>query len=212
MKAEEWDHSTNSSAMSGYLGGIRTTRKWYCLALACMRLIWDRLPQHCRTALETTERYVERQASNSDRARARALLTQGLSPVETATYWASCAPTDINPAGRGILYQVREILAAGQPAEAARTADRELGRLLREIFPNPFREVRIEPAWLRWSDGAVRHIAETINDEGDFARVPILADALEEAGCTDEHLLGHLRAGGPHVRGCWVVDLLIGTK
>ena len=79
---------------------------------------------------------------------------------------------------------------------------------LRCIFGNPFRPARVEPSWLRWGDGAVRRIAETINDEGDFARVGVLADALQDAGCDDERLLAHLRDPGPHVRGCWVIDLL----
>jgi hypothetical protein len=69
--------------------------------------------------------------------------------------------------------------------------------------------VTIDPAWLRWNEGTVRKIAETIRDTRDFGRLPVLADALEDAGCADAELLDHCRAGGPHVRGCWVVDLLL---
>jgi hypothetical protein len=58
----------------------------------------------------------------------------------------------------------------------------------------------------------VLHLATAIYEESAFDRLPILADALEEAGCTDVELLGHLRGPGPHVRGCWVVDLITGKK
>jgi hypothetical protein len=71
---------------------------------------------------------------------------------------------------------------------------------------------RVDLACLEWNGGTVRKLAEAIQDSQDFGRLPILADALEEAGCTDAELLDHCRAGGPHVRGCWVVDLLLRKK
>jgi hypothetical protein len=61
-----------------------------------------------------------------------------------------------------------------------------------------------------WNDGTIAKLAEAIYEEWAFDRLPILADALEEAGCTSEELLTHCRAGGEHVRGCWAVDLLLG--
>src|SRR5271165_2445493 len=104
MPAEEWDRSTDHKAMHSALLQIRTTRKWYCYALACVRLIWDQIPQRLRPVIEVTERYVERRATNSDRAGARALckppstLEWAIDPgseAEWAVYWASAAPTDI---------------------------------------------------------------------------------------------------------------------
>jgi hypothetical protein len=85
-------------------------------------------------------------------------------------------------------------------------------RLLRDIFGNPFQPVSIEPGWLAWNDGAVVKLAESIYTERAFDRLPILADALEDAGCTDAAVLDHCRGPGPHVRGCWVVDLLFGKE
>jgi hypothetical protein len=82
-------------------------------------------------------------------------------------------------------------------------------RLLREIVGNPFRPVRVNPAWLCWGDGIVRQLAWGVYEEGVFERLPILGDALEEAGCTDRSLLDHCREPGPHVRGCWIVDLVL---
>jgi hypothetical protein len=82
--------------------------------------------------------------------------------------------------------------------------------VLRDIFGNPFRPVAVEPAWLAWNHGTVPAIARRVYDERRFEDLPILADALEDAGCTNADLLAHCRGGGPHVRGCWAVDLLLG--
>jgi hypothetical protein len=68
------------------------------------------------------------------------------------------------------------------------------------------------PAVLTWNDGTVRRIAEGINADGAYARLPILADARLDAGCDNEQLLAHCRNESPHVRGCWAIDLIIGKK
>jgi hypothetical protein len=69
---------------------------------------------------------------------------------------------------------------------------------------------RAEAAWLDWSGGAVRKLARAIYEEDAFDHLPILADMLEEAGCTQADILSHLREPGEHVRGCWVLDCLLG--
>jgi hypothetical protein len=79
--------------------------------------------------------------------------------------------------------------------------------LARDIFGNPFRPVAFDPRW-RTSD--VIGLAKAIYDDNTFERMPILADALMDAGCEDEQVIGHCRGPGPHVRGCWVVDLILG--
>ena len=78
-----------------------------------------------------------------------------------------------------------------------------------KVFGNPFRPVTVDPRWLT---SAAVGIAHTIYAEWAFDRLPILADALEEAGCDNEDVLGHCRDGGTHYRGCWVVDLVLGKK
>jgi hypothetical protein len=84
--------------------------------------------------------------------------------------------------------------------------------VLRDIFA-PFRPLpALDPAWLDWGGGTVRHLAEAIYEQRRFEDTPVLADALEEAGCTDSEILGHLRSPGPHARGCRVVDLLLGKE
>ena len=79
--------------------------------------------------------------------------------------------------------------------------------LLFDIFGNPFRPIVADPAWL---SPTVQSIASAIYQDRAFDRLPILADALEEAGCTNADVLLHCRQPGEHVRGCWVVDLVLG--
>jgi hypothetical protein len=82
--------------------------------------------------------------------------------------------------------------------------------LLRDLGGNPFRPVTVEPYWLAWNHGTVPALARRIYEERAFSDLPILADALEDAGCTDAAILDHCRSEGPHARGCWVLDLLLG--
>jgi hypothetical protein len=91
--------------------------------------------------------------------------------------------------------------------------ERALCGLIRHVIGNPFRPSRpLPPAIFAWNDGAVRKLAQTIYDDRAFERLPLLADALEEAGCKDADTLGHCRAAGEHFRGCWAVDLLLGKQ
>ena len=84
------------------------------------------------------------------------------------------------------------------------------GWLVREIVGNPFHPVTVSTAWLVWDGGTVPRLAQAIYADRAFDRLPVRADALEDAGCTDTRLLAHCRSGGQHVRGCWAVDLLLG--
>jgi hypothetical protein len=100
---------------------------------------------------------------------------------------------------------------AGEHAysEATRTEEARAAaaNLLRDIFGNPFRPVPLNPAW---QTPTVVELAGAVYDDRAFDRLPLLADALEQVGCTDATILGHCRQPGLHVRGCWVVDLLLG--
>ena len=90
-------------------------------------------------------------------------------------------------------------LGRGRPSK-------ELADYLREQLGNPFRPYRCEPAW---RTETVLALASGIEAELAFDRMPILADALEEAGCDEQSMLDHLRASGPHAHGCWVLDLIL---
>ena len=78
---------------------------------------------------------------------------------------------------------------------------------VRDIFGNPFRPVTFSPTWR--TDTAVA-LARQMYESRDFSAMPILADALQDAGCDNDDILDHCRGDGPHVRGCWVVDLVLG--
>lgn len=114
-----------------------------------------------------------------------------------------------------------EATAASAPsAAAARVAERDKQAiLLRDIFGNPFRPIGIDPPSLHWNDAVVVRLAQAAYEERilpagtlDNTRLLILADALEEAGCTDGQILTHLRSSGKHYRGCWVLDMVLGKN
>jgi hypothetical protein len=86
---------------------------------------------------------------------------------------------------------------------------RLLAGFLCDIFDNPFRQARVDPARLTPTTVA---LAQAIYDERAFDRLPILADAFEDAGCTEQTILDHLRGPGPHVRGCFALDLVLGKS
>jgi hypothetical protein len=83
--------------------------------------------------------------------------------------------------------------------------------LLRDLF-NPFGPRAAESAWLTANGGAAVKVAEAVYEERAFDRLPILGDALEDAGCDSRRVLDHCRAAGQHLLGCWVVDLVLGKE
>jgi hypothetical protein len=131
-------------------------------------------------------------------------------------------PETVSPGYEGIGVWVPFILWGTEdgplPVEAAEAIAELLSPLvppadqcavLRDVLGNPFRRATADPGWLT---PTVVQVASGIYAERAFDRLPILADALQEAGCEDEQVLGHCRGPGPHVRGCWVVDLLLGNE
>ena len=121
-------------------------------------------------------------------------------------------------AAEAVKFEALAVGAAGRPrAKAERIAQ---SRLLRDIVRNPFCPVfPVTAARFTWPNGAATQLSQAAYEhrrlpEGtlDTSRLTLLADALEDAGCTDAELLGHLRGPGPHVRGCWAVDLVLGKS
>jgi hypothetical protein len=108
-------------------------------------------------------------------------------------------------------YEDSEYRARDSAVEVAGAPElKSQAHLVRDIFGNPFRPVTVNPSWLTWKDGTLLHLARSIYEDRRFGDLPVLADALEEAGCTDPDILGHCRGPGPHTRGCWPVDLVLG--
>jgi hypothetical protein len=104
-------------------------------------------------------------------------------------------------------YGPEVIRAAGE--QAARAVRRGQCALLHDLVGNPFRPIAPDASW---QTSKVLELAQAIYDQRSYADLPRLADALEDAGCDNADLLNHCREPGEHVRGCWVVDLLLGKK
>lgn len=104
-------------------------------------------------------------------------------------------------------------VGGGQISEAAVSAEKaDQAALLREIIGNPFHSASLNESWMLWNNGTVRKLAKAMYVERRFADLPLMADALEEAGCDNEDILAHCRSRDEHVRGCWVLDLLLGKQ
>ncbi len=114
----------------------------------------------------------------------------------------SAAPCIMDPTEHGTSRPDAET----QLAHSSLVAD-----LFRDIIGNPFHPISLNPDWLAWNGGTVGQLAETIYDERRYQDLPVLADALEDAGCDEREILDHLRGPKAHVRGCWALDLARGV-
>jgi hypothetical protein len=174
---------------------------------AVLRLVWEQIPPGLRPFVETAEWLADRPRARTRREIARRQIE----------HWRS---EELGPEQK-IDSPVANLLAAFGEEESlwdAWTRTRPLklppgvcsAQLLREFFGNPYRPPRIDPAWLAWQSGAVRRLADDIYEQRRFGELPVLADALEDAGCDDETILSHLRTSSPHFRGCWALDAVLG--
>jgi hypothetical protein len=202
-------------------------RKLRLFAVACCRHIWHLLPdERSRAAIEMAERYAEGLVDQRERTAARgdALGASGhASKAGWAAYWAASrnlpeSITTVCDAAVGAVMRAAARAAGSGTAQVAAwdaahaAGNRQQAQSLREIVGNPFLPIAISPSWLSWGDGLVASMARQIYQEQDFTDLPILADALEEAGCDEGELLAHFRRGPTHLRGCWALDLLLGKN
>lgn len=170
------------------------------------------------------EREVEARRRRTWRARAAWAAAQAGEALLPEQGPILIAPRDIRDQP-DVVSTTRTARTAARADEAEREEDtsaaieaiRRLGsldavELVREIFGNPFRPTGLDPRWLDWRENTVGRMARVIYRKRCFRNLPILADALEEAGCGDDIILTHCRAPVDHARGCWVVDLLLGME
>ncbi|HEY7330949.1 MAG TPA: hypothetical protein VH592_25150 [Gemmataceae bacterium] len=226
----EWLTCTDPLKMLRYLLGRTSDRKLRLFAVACCRRIWHLLiDKRSREAVEVAERYADGRATDeeletaSDAAHAvwdadmERASTEGkwdrrsrlpYYNASAAAYnvaiplgWWGAAPAFVDP---------DKIARETVPDTSAEGAAQCV--LLRDIFGNPFRPVTLHSTWLVWQGGTIPNLGQAIYDDRAFDRLPILADALEEAGCTNADVLAHCRQPWEHVRGCWAVDLLLGKE
>jgi hypothetical protein len=218
MTETEWLVGTEVSGMLSFLGKKASFRKRRLFACACVRRIWHLLDDpRSRRAVEVAEaladgkvnketaKCVQREAGAASRATPKGRWY----PADAAAICILQSTEDISTAAR----TATAASHAGVTLSAERTAQ---AVLVRDIFGNPFRPLSLEPAWMT---PTVLNLAQAAYDNRllpsgllDNARLAVLADALEEGGCADGELLEHLRSAGPHVRGCWPVDLILNKE
>jgi hypothetical protein len=209
----------------------RSGRKLWLFACACIRLVWPwwSVPRILQ-AVESIESQADggpwkKHASCSPPTFRK--MPEGAACLGCAAYFAEMGPIPqalrkvVNFTAGAYQYAVAPGGDSASLIAAYTRADAVQASFLRDIFGFlPFRPFPpISPAWLTWNGGIVPRLAHAIYENRDLpsgmldrARLLVLADALEEAGCTDAALLDHCRSEGPHLRGCWPVDLLLGKK
>jgi hypothetical protein len=223
--------------MLDHLRGRLSERKQLLLVCACARRLWLLLPDpRGLELLEAAERYADGEISQDDLLRARFAASTWAScesGIDQLTYLrgALCrAPTGRPEVAWHRTWEAtsfalnfsaflveRDRVRFAKPGVVRGKAWDEEARaqadLLREIVGNPFRPCPPLPAAvLRWQDRLVPRLAQSTYDEQRWGQLPVLADALLDAGCEDDALLDHCRGDAEHVRGCWAVDALLGRS
>ena len=210
----EWLGRTELDRHLPFLEGKASARKSALFRCACARRMGERLKHFWAHThyVDAAERFADGETTLVELEKLR---------EQIQLEWRFCKLDGQYDAFSAVAWCIREVMEPSSQACTFRWASAVGGRdseyaeraiqaaLLRDIFGNPFRPVAFEPAWR--TEAAVG-IALKLYDERDFAAMPILADALQEAGCEDEDVLAHCREPGVHVRGCWVVDLVLGKE
>jgi hypothetical protein len=193
--------------MLARLRGQPSQRKFRLFSVACCRRVWDLLRHdRYRQLVELAEQYADGQASDNAVEDAASGAFDGSGGPTEAVFW--CCAEDAFDAANFVEAQAR-------PSEPGCPVDRSWkAALVRDLFGNPFHPVTLDPAWRTSTVISIAQAAyqgrslpsgELLTDH-----LAVLSDALEDAGCTSPELLEHLRGPGPHVRGCWPIDLILG--
>jgi len=231
MTEVEWLACDHPQPMLAFMRGKASDRKYRLCILNCCYYIRHLLVDKTYgCVIEVAERFVEGLADDSALAAPRALAKHfawwGSNKGSAGPLWdagwymdaymgASVNATDPDaPAVLALALTMDNAQAAavelcGPWAMALGVSPTVMTAILRDIFHTPYRGVVMRARWRRWNGGLVCKLAQTIYNDRAFDQLPILADALEEAGCNEVDILNHCRQPGEHVRGCWVVDLLL---
>jgi hypothetical protein len=224
MTEQEWLACTEPKKMLDFLNGNASERKLRLFAVACCRRVWHLLVhERSRRAVEVAEQFADGAATNQELEDAKSnaweftlhivhedeqffALDQTFLNAADAPAWAAEWSEDYLAKKCGG-YPLGVVVAT-QRALGTREGD-EQADLVRCVFGIPFCPAALNPTWLTPKAAA---LAQEIYDSRTFNRLPILAEALEDAGCDNKKILAHCRGPGPHVRGCWVVDLVLGKE
>jgi hypothetical protein len=210
------------------LNGRASERKLRLFACFCYRRFHEYLNSDEDSdglfAVDLAEAYADGLATPADLAEVREEIVAGLwdhcsSAVvrHQIAELATAVPLgDVTPAANAFIFWVESNVSSEEVEGEVRPEHAAMCEVLRDLIGNPFRPVSLDPAW---QTSTVVALAHAVYDNRalpvgtlDHARLDILADALEEVGCTDQSILEHLRGPGPHVRGCWPVDLVLANE
>jgi hypothetical protein len=234
----EWLRSTDPQPMLTFLRGrgIFSERKARLFVVACCRRISSLLTDDMsRNAVEVAEQYAEGLADDAALKVAQEAAQAAYSAVrvtpDALAYCAAFPPVEaarVNYRRRFNICILAADVASMAPAAGASQADgvplydeavqgierAAQADLLRDLVANPFRHLRpFTLTVLAWNDGCIAKLATAIYEQKRFEDLPVLADALEEAGCEECDIVAHCRQhGAAHVRGCWVIDRLLGKE
>ncbi len=164
----------------------QSERKWICASLICWAFSLKK-PDWIALELEQT------MAKYADGIISRSQVEEHFETAQRGN-------------GRDVEFSQGETVLYLNQAIISGANQKNLAAALRDIFGNPFRPITLDPSWLT---PTVKALAQTIYANRTFDRLPLLADELVKSGCTNQEILGHCRGPGPHVRGCWVVDLIL---
>jgi hypothetical protein len=233
MDEAEWLAATDPGPMLEALRGKVSDRKLRLFVCACCRHVLQGVPNRSgEAAALKAEQFSEGLATQDElRAAARTLDEDNSdnSSVLLPFHFACDMESTAHRVAWFTAAHAADALAAASYEEHSlgvhirwtptwATARAVQASLLRDIIGNPFRSRPVlAPSLLAWRDGLLVRLAESVYENRvlpsghfDRDRVAVLADALEDAGCQDAQILSHLRGEGPHVRGCWCVDLFLG--
>jgi hypothetical protein len=218
MTEQEWLAATRPYDLTHYKA-CRDPRKRRLLSCAFARRVLSLVPDdRYRQAVDKAEGYADGLVTQKDMRTERTAMKKLWNKrnfSEAGNHAATAALCTLSKEAVMAVHAL-EPAASAQASVTRRNWDaahdkesRAQIELIRDIFGNPFRPVTVNPAW-RTSN--VTALAQSVYDERAFDRLPILADALEDAGCDNQDILNHCRQPDEHVRGCWVVDLILGKE
>jgi hypothetical protein len=228
MTEAEWLVCIDPGPMFAFLQGKMSDRQLRLLMVTCCSRVLERMPDdRCRVGVEVAGRFADGTVTDAE-LKTAILGTSAVWDATTVAIWddrwhlhqlarlAHYTLVRRNDLLADFAHQtcvvIRDVLSTDHcgPTDVG-VAPQVSGpvQFLRDIFGNPFRPATFDPAW-RTSTAIA--IAQQMYESRDFTAMPILADALQDAGCDNEDVLGHCRGPGPHVRGCWVVDLVLGKE
>lgn len=216
MTEAEWRKCNDIEELLHQLWGLFPAMKWEdrkptLLFCACGKSVQHLLPREYGQLLAAMERGADGRAEPAEMHATLEQAERAVTPLDDDCHGLmfSLGYGDLGLFG----YETAKIISNATSEdfdEVLKRIELQHSHLVRDIFGNPFRGAHRSGSWMQ--DNSVQKLAHEIYDAGSFGRVPELPDVLERAGCKEDDILDHCREPGLHVRGCWVIDVLLGKS